>query len=252
MHVDSVSFGESAAMGILNGVTLFSKMGSASPVNEIEVDLWALATPYVFPAAAQQMEVISSSAADAPGQTGVFTVKIWYLTSAFVEKTEIITLNGVTGVLTAATDIYRINAFWVMTAGTGLKAAGTIDIRNKTTTTTIYSRIGVGQTRARNAMYTVPAKKVLYIKQVAYASTSATSKASQFTLRSNYNRNEDTVGTLLYPYSDIGVQDSTLIAVYEVPDKYPAGSDIKVSVIATAGAACICSCQLRGWLIQVA
>ena len=250
MHVDSVSFGESIAIGYVNGVSRVSKMGAASPVNDTEVDLWTPATAFVFPAAAQQMEVVSSSAADAALGTGARTVKIWYLDSSFNEKTEIVTMNGVTAVPTVATDIFRINAFWVITAGTGKKAAGTIDIR-KTSDTPIYSRISANQTRARNIAYTVPAKTKLFIDQMTYASTSGTGKAAQFTMRSNYNEWDGTVGSLFYPYSEIGIQDMTFTITYETPLVFIEGSDITVSVISTAGAACICSCQYRGWLLKV-
>jgi len=249
MHVDSVTFGEMVAMGLIEGASPFSKMGSATPVNATEVDMWSPATAYVFPTVAQQMEVVSSNAADAAEGTGVRTVKIWYLDSNFVEKTDIVTLNGATPVATNATDIYRINNFWAYTAGTGLKAAGNIDIRHLDNTP-IYSRIGTGQTRARNAMYTVPEKTKLFVSQLAYSTTSSTDRNSQFVFRSTYNSKEGSVGSIFYPYSEIGTQDGTVIVHYDVPMVFPAGNDIKVSAIAVANAACVCAVQYRGWTMR--
>jgi len=250
MNADTVSMGECIAQGLFPGGSPVSKLGNVSGVADTEVDVWAVGGTYTFPAAAQQMEVVSDSAQDtAATGTGAWTVKIWYLDSAFKEKTETITLNGLTPVPTVATDIYRINNFWVITAGTGKKAAGNIDIRNLADTP-IYSRISTGLTRARNAMYTVPFGKKLYIWQITYASSTATSKDARFTLRSNYNSMDNVVSPLFYAYSEIGIQDATFTIEYAIPIKFPAGSDIKVSVISASGAAGICSVQYRGALLS--
>jgi len=241
MNADVISMGEAIALGLFPSAIPISKMGAVSGVEATEVDIWSVGGTYVFPAAAQQMEVVSSSAQDTKTTgSGAWTVKIWYLDSQFREKTETINLNGTNVVPTVATDIYRINNFWVMTAGSGGKAAGNIDIRNLADTP-IYSRIAVNQTRARNAMYTVPYGKKYYIWQITYASSSGTSKDARFTLRANYNNMDNALSTLFYPYSEIGVQDSTFTIPYEIPMKFPAGTDIKVSVISASGAAAICT-----------
>jgi len=249
MHVDSISFGECIAAGLFDNITPVSKLGNVTGVEASEVDIWSVGGTYVFPAAAQQMEVVSSSAADNPSSTGAWTVKIWYLDSSFKEKTETITLNGQTAVPTKATDIYRINNFWVITAGTGKKAAGNIDIRNLSDTP-IYSRIPIGLTRARNSIYTVPYGKKFYISQITYGSSTATGKDSRFTFRANYNEKDGIASALFYPYSEIGIQDTTFTITYVVPMMFPAGTDMKTSVISASGAAAICSVQYRGYFVR--
>jgi len=250
MNADTITMGECIALGLFPSATPVSKMGFVTGVEATEVDIWAVGGTYVFPSAAMQMELVSSGAEDKSNGTGARTVKIWYLDSTFNQKTETVTLNGASGVLTTATDIFRINNFWVMTAGTNGKAAGNIDIRNKTTTTIIYSRIATGQTRARNAAYTVPYGKKLYIWMVSYGASSATGKDVRFTMRTNYNSMDKVLSSLFYPVSEIGLQDNTQPFTYPIPMMFPAGTDIKVSAISSAGAAAICTVQYRGALLS--
>lgn len=249
MNADVISMGECIALGLFPGSKRTSKMGYVTGVEATEVDIWAVGGSYVFPAAAQQMEVISSSAQDTMTTgTGAWTVKIWYLDASFNEKTEIITLDGTNAVPTTATDIFRINGFWVMSAGTGGKAAGNIDIRNLSDTP-IYSRIPLGYTRARNSIYTVPIGKKFYIWQISFSASTATTKDCRFTFRATYNNIDNVLSTLFYPYYEIGLQDIAVPIQLPVPLVFPTGTDIKVSVISASGAAGICTTQYEGALI---
>ena len=252
MHVDIVSHGEMVAMGLIPNCKPFSKIGYNGNVDNAEVDLWSVGTVFAFPTVAQQMEITSDSADDDSDGTGARTVKIVYLTSSFVEKTETVTLNGTGVVTTVATDIYRVNHFRVLTAGTGGKAAGNIDIRH-IDNTPIYSRIAVGQTRARNAAYTVPYKKVLYISQLTYSSgAAAAGHYAKFTLRATCDDTLGTVSAIQYPFSEITVQDSPLTITYVTPMAFPAGTDMRVSCISDGATAnVIATYQGRGWLESI-
>lgn len=250
MNANVMPMGETIALGLFPSAKPGSKMGYVTGVEATEVDIWAVGGTYVFPTAAMQMELVSSNAQDtATTGTGAWTVKIWYLDSQFKEKTETISLNGTTPVATVATDIYRINNFWVMSAGTGGKAAGNIDIRHLSDTP-IYSRIAIGETRARNSTYTVPYGKKYYIWMISYGASSSTSKDVKFTLRANYNSMDNVLSTLFYPYSEIGLQDATQPFVYPIPMMFPAGTDMKVSAISSSGAAAVCTVQYRGALLS--
>lgn len=247
--VNATSYGYDVAEGNIAGHTPFFKTGFNADVDAAEEDMWVVGGMYVFPSAAQRMEVVSSSTLDAAAGTGAITVKIWYLTSTFVEKTETLTLTGTVAVPTVATDIYRINAFRVLTAGTGGSAAGTIDIRH-ITLGTIYSRIAVGNTRARNSIYTVPVDKTLYIVQISCSvGNSAGGRYARFTLRATYDDQAQAASLLWYPYYEIGIQDSAFAMHLDFPIKFPAGTDLKMSVIGDAtNADAICTCAYRGWL----
>jgi hypothetical protein len=252
LRVSSMPYGYDIVEGNITGHTPFFKTGYNADVDAAEEDMWVVGGMYVFPAASQRMEVVSSSTADAAAGTGALTIKIWYLTNTFVEKTEVVTLTGVTPVPTVATDIYRINAFRVLTAGTGGSAAGTIDIRH-ITLGTIYSRIAIGNTRARNSIYTVPVDKTLYISQLSCSvGNSAGGRYARFTLRATYDDQAQATSGLLYPYYEIGIQDSAYNMHLDFPIKFPTGTDIKMSVIGDATSAdAICTCTYRGWLEAV-
>jgi hypothetical protein len=254
LRVCTTPYGYDVAEGNIANHQPFSKMGFNPDVDSSEEDIWAVGGLYAWPTANMRMEVVSSSADDAAEGTGARTVRIRYLTSAFVEKSEDITLNGVTPVPTVATDIYRMNWFRVLTAGTGNKSAGDIDIRHLTDTP-IYSRIPVGLTRARNAMYTVPVGKTLYVTQLTYSTgNSQGGRFCRFSFRSNYEDLSNTLtGNVFYPYSEIGVQDGAFTITYDTPMKFIAGADIKVSATGDAtNADALCSVQYRGWLEAVA
>jgi hypothetical protein len=202
LRVNSTPYGYDVAEGNIANHSPFFKTGFNADVDATEEDMWTAGGVYVFPVAAQGMEVVSTdNTNDKAGGTGALTVKVWYLTNTFVEKSEVITMTGTTLVETAATDIYRVNAFRVMTAGTSGSAAGTISIRNKTDHTTVYSQIAAGQTRARNSIYTVPALKTLYITQISCSTGNASGgRYARFTLRAKYDDIIKAVSTLFYPY----------------------------------------------------
>jgi len=250
VRVGSMPYGYDVAEGQIAGHTTFFKTGFNGDVDDAEEDMWAAGGMYVFPNAEMQMEVVSTSANDTSATgSGARTVKIWYLTSAFIEKSETISLLGLTPVATAATDIYRINAFRIMTAGGTGAAEGTIDIRH-VANTPIYSRISIGNTRARNSIYTVPTGKTLYIAQLSFScGNSAGGRYCRFTLRATYDDIIQGLSTLFYPYYEIGIEDGAFNTALEFPLKFPTGTDIKISVIGDAGNSdAICTSAYRGWL----
>jgi hypothetical protein len=195
-----------------------------------------------------QMEVISTDADDTSGGIGVRTVKAWYLDSGLTEKNVTVTLDGLSGVLTSATDMYRVNAFRALTVGTTGSAEGNISLRHLSGTP-IYSQIGTGNTRARNSVYTVPSGKTLYITQFTYSVGHASgNRYARFTFRATYDDKADAVGTIMYPYNEIGLQDGAISIHLDFPLKLPAGTDMKISVISdSASANAICTGSYRGW-----
>jgi len=218
-----------------------------------EEDIWCVGGSYVWPVAKQQMEVVSSSAEDDPVKadtnpgTGIHSIRIYYLDDAFTEKTEDVTLNGTGVVTTTATDIYRINRLRPLTVGTGLKAAGNIDVRN-TADTPIYSRIATGFTKGRQIVYTVPVGKVLYLVSIAGSCGGTTApKYGKFTLKSTYDNVGLNRNAWLTAYAEVGVSSGFFNKDFPVPIKFPAGSDIIMSV-KTLDDNCYVTGSIRGWL----
>ena len=198
------------------------------------------------------MEVVSTSTDDDgnPVGTGARTVELIYLTNTFVEKTEIITLNGVTPVLTVATDIFRVNTFRVKTTGTGLANAGDIDIRN-IADTPIYSRIATGINRAVNCIFTVPKGKSLYIYNVLFsAGSNVAGRPVRFITRANYDNVAMAKLGFFMPYTNIIITDGTCDVPIESPTVFPEGVDIKINAISPDGAS-YGAVTIRGWIETV-
>jgi hypothetical protein len=244
------------AKGNVTDHTSFAKLGYNGDVGTNEEDIWGIGGTYVQPLSGQQMEVVSTSVEDdiltAGGiaGTGIHKVKIGYLVwGTYEAKTEEITMNGTSAVLTVATDIGRVNSIRASAAGTGNKAAGLITIRNKTDHTTVYRSMAAGLTRGREMIYTVPLGKTLYLTSIALSSGYSTvGKNVKWTARANVDDVNMTllqVG-LMMPYFEIQTQDSSFFREFEVPLKVPATCDLKLSAISDS-ANSVCTAAVRGW-----
>jgi len=217
-----------------------------------EEDVWCVGGSYVFPDSGQQMEAISSSAEDDPAKadtnpgTGIHSIRIYYLNTDFVEKTTDVMLNGTAAVATTATDIYRINRIRPLIVGTGLKAAGNIDVRNLADTP-IYSRIATGFTKGRQLVYTVPQAKTLLINQFTGSIGGTTApKYGRFTIRSTWDDISMTRNSWMTAYGESGQSSGFFSLFYSCPIKFPSGSDIIVSC-KTLDDNCYVTASLRGW-----
>lgn len=251
--VQTAQIGELASCGRLGGAAVVHKMGyNAAITSTTEEDLWTPGGSFAFMPAAAGLELVSDSADDDgdPAGSGAQTVKINYLTSAFEEKSEIVTLNGTGVVATTALDIFRINSFRVQTAGAGKKAAGNIIIRELDDAPT-FSQIAVGQTRARNMAYTVPAGKTLLIKEIMIASAAASIDKAflKFRLVGNVNEGVKTAVGLNYPLWEGMVAGGGYQQVLCSPIYVPAGVDLRMLAVGNAASdAAAATCEWRGIL----
>jgi hypothetical protein len=247
----SQRYGWAISEGDVAGHSAFLKLGFNPDVDNTSEDVWDVGGNYVFPAAAIQMEVVSSSASDdgAPAGTGVQKVRIYYLTNTFVEANEEVILNGTGAVNTVAVNIYRVNYFVATAVGTAGSAVGNVDLRAVGGATT-YARISIGHTRSRSAVYTVPTAKSLFIAQIT-ASSGVAGAANwiRFTLRATYDDIAVASRTFMLPHFEVVTQGGPISISLEFIEKFPAGTDLKVSAIgdsaSTNGACCV---GLRGWL----
>jgi hypothetical protein len=139
-----------------------------------------LATAYApaAPGAAAQRSLSSASANDAAAGTGARTVTITYLTTAFVLKTETVTLNGTTAVNTVGTDIAYIENMVVTTCGSGLTNAGAISIFTTTAGGgTVWGSIAAGDGQTNWAHHYVPAGKTCLITNLSCGATVVSGRA---------------------------------------------------------------------------
>ena len=241
------------AEGEIPNHSLWQKSGFVTTTGTAQVTMWNPATAYVFPPSPGiEMEIVSTdgTGADTAAGAGVQQVRIGYLTVGLVEKSEIVTLDGTTHVHTTGTDIYRINSFRAYRVGANGVAKGTITAKNVGAAVT-YASLGAGQTRARGGFYTVPIGKTLYITSFsASCSASTANKSERITLHATYDDISASLltpaGVFFMPFLEVQLSDSVIIREMELPLAFPAGVDLKLSVIGESGGTC--SCYLRGWI----
>jgi hypothetical protein len=232
----------------------WSKIGFHAAISTSELDMmpWAAALKwtYVFPTGALTMTIVSDSAEDDADKTpaagtGAYTIEIYYLTTAYVEKCVTVTMNGV-GAVTIATDIFRVQNARIMSAGTAKAAVGNITIASGGVT---YGYISATKTRMRQCVWTVPAGNTLYVTQIAFScAQQAASKYVRYTTRANYDNLSGTVleRGMFLPYNEVALNNTAYYRMLDPPTKLPATVDLKVSAIADSAA--VGTCALRGWL----
>ena len=246
IRVSSEDYLYDIAEGNVDGHYAWSKTGFNPNVGTTEETVWAYSTQYVFPVAEMQMEVVSSdNTKDIPGGDGALLVTIYYLDGNFVERSEVVSLNGTSAVLTTHNNIYRVNGFRCTAIGTDDVPAGNITLR-AAGGGTVYSYILAGYTRARNIVYTVPEGYDLYITSIMWSCADAT-KGVRFINQANYDNIPGVPRSFFLPYHEATLYNNAFYRPLEIPTYFPEHTDIKVSVISTQAGA-IADVVLRGWL----
>ena len=234
------------AEGHVSGHEAWSNFGYSPSVGTGATDLWSKGGAYVFPGTAMQMSVFSSNAADTSAGTGAQTVHIHYLDGGWAEKIATVSMNGTALVNTTETDIYRINGFDVVAAGTYKRAVGNISVTGTAGLVT-YDHISANFLVARNSAYTVPIGKALYITDVrgAYGHSSNQPEYGRLLFYATVNDNVVTPG-LFYGFGESMSDNTTIPIQIPLPYRMPEKCDIKISCIASAAG--IAEVAVRGWL----
>lgn len=122
-------------------------------------NIWELGGLITLPTAATVVTLVSSSVNDTAAGTGARSVLIEGLDSNYNYIVEVVALNGTTEV-TSALQFFRINHFRVISSGSLKTNDGGI---TATVNGNIISAIGVGESLAHTAVYTVAANHTLYL-----------------------------------------------------------------------------------------
>ena len=169
-----IDFYLAVAKGDFTGYSNVSKFGYNPTVGSTNYEsIWEGSNAYPWMSAADQLEVLSSSANDTSAGTGARTVELQGLDSSWNVLTETVTMNGTSAVTTTGSFL-RIFRARVVTGGTSLRNEGTITIRDQDTSTTRAlitngATNGMGQTLM--AVYTIPAGKTGYIININVSSS---------------------------------------------------------------------------------
>lgn len=197
------------------------------------------------PAVGVQMSLVSTSASDAAAGTGIRTVDIHYLNASLVPQVETVTLNGLTPVLTVATDIRFIQCMHMRTYGSGKKAAGTITATN---TAVIYAQINTGAVRCTSSVRMVPAGKKLFINGLSGGSSSPTAAASAIirVCSTHFNGHDYSADSIFIPTASAVAQDGSITIVLPTPQVFTEGAAVGMQV--TVDKAAVIVASWFGWL----
>lgn len=221
------------ARGLVAGHKPLFKFGINSDNNGTLETVWSHSTLYVYPSAAMAMKVSSTSASDTAAGTGARTVLVAGLDADYNEISETVTLNGQTAVLTTKLFL-RVFRAYVLTAGSGGTAAGTLYVGDGVVTAgvpaTVYAVIDVGDNQTNMALWTVPAGHTLYIHRGTFSA--ASNNAAQFVLGKFMVR---PFGGVFRNVADITVNSNVFGYDFEIPLAVPEKSDIEARAIALAG-----------------
>ena len=168
------------ARGQVDGHKALFKFGINGDVGTSVETVWAQGGTYVYPASATVMKISSSSADDAAAGTGARTISIAGLDASYNEISETVILDGQTSVNTVNSYL-RISRMFVVTAGSGATAAGTIYAGTGTVTSgvpaTVYGMIALNANQTQMAFWTVPAGYTLYLTGLFYTSGNTNANA---------------------------------------------------------------------------
>ena len=151
-------------------VTIF---GYNSDVDTSLETVWPYGGLLPYPSNALQLSVSSDNANDTSAGTGARTVYLEGLDANHNTVSEVVTLNGQTAVTTARSYLH-INNCYVLTAGSGNSAAGTIYFGTGVVTAgvpaTVYDVIQFDYNARVTGSYTVPSGYTAYVSQGLFSS----------------------------------------------------------------------------------
>lgn len=235
--------------GNIPGATLYSAYGERTTVGaETNWVIWPNGAFTIPPATGLEMSVVSTSANDAIGGTGLRSIRVIYLDTSLNEQYVDVELNGLTPVVITGIMIRFIQCTHVLTAGSGAKAAGIITIYNGVTT---YSQINAGEVRCSSSARMVPAGKRLFIASAVYGAISGTSAARvQIRLVANeISGMQFTDPFILIPHASSGSQDTSATMLFNLP--YPFSEGTVVAMTGTTDKAATISGTYFYWLENI-
>lgn len=186
------------------------------------------------PSSAAVVKMVSTSANDTVGGTGVRAVQLDYLDAAGVRQAETIGMNGVTAVVSVAS-VAAIIGIAATDIGSNGSAVGTISCKNAPLTTT-YEVIPIGANQTSAAVVKVPLAQKGY---VASLQLSAGATATTVKLKSDCNPATGAVvsgGSFVWHTAIVGTDPATIVPAGPI-GPFPAGATIWLTGQHAAGTA---------------
>jgi len=236
------------ARGQITGHKTLFKFGINGDVGTSVETVWGQGGTYAYPASATVMKISSSNANDAAAGTGARTISISGLDANYNEISETVTLNGQTEVNTVNSYL-RITRMFVVTAGSGETAAGTIYAGTGTVTAgvpaTVYGVIVLNANQTQMAFWTVPAGYTLYLMGTFFTSANSTANAS-----TNFQLIQRPLGGVFRIQSSARIPgNGDFVLDLHTPLAFPEKTDIEIRAVASAGSSNV-SAEFEGIYIK--
>jgi len=244
-YTTAIALGEVEAHSSFRGFGRRDSLATTAGGDDIS-NIAAVAISFPNQSVGDQMTIVSDSANDAAAGSGARTVKIHYLDASGNYLHEIVTLNGVTGVNTVATNIRFIQLISVDSVGSfGGKNAGNITIYKLATPATVYLRIVVGDNVSLSSARMVPNGKTFYLTGINASATSSKSVSAR--LLATCDHAGDYIEGVFQFEEIIECQDSVASLAFAIPRKIPSLAILKgVAVSSQAGGSV--SMSYDGWI----
>lgn len=242
------SYEVAIARGQVPGVSAWAAYGSKTTAGADSGVLWPNGA-FVFPAAAGvQMSIVSTDAQDSAAGTGIRTMDIHYLDANLAEQVETVTLNGLTPVLTTATNIRFIQCMHGLTFGSSSAAVGAISASNGANT---HSYIRAGMVRCSSTVRMVPAGKRLIVTTFYGGSVSGAAAASTIIRLATptFEGHDFTASNIFVPLASGAFQDNSGGITIPCPLSFTEGQSIGM-IFSTDKAATVVGSWF-GWLENV-
>jgi len=234
------------ARGIIEGSRPFVSYGEREvQAGEVNRVIWPNGVFSIPDEGGVQMTVVSTSADDDETGTNARVVEIHYLDADLNAQDEYVTLQGLTPVLTIATDVRFINCMHIHEWGDTPTAAGIITANVGATT---YSQIAIDDTRCASVARMVPTGKRLMVAGLVAGATSGTAAAGiKIRIASSAFENHNYVYPLtLIPGGAVALQDNSVTFRPPVPIPIPAGAVVAMTV--SADKAADVTGSIFGWI----
>lgn len=124
-------------------------------------DVWEEGGALSYLTSAEQMNIVSTSADDASGGTGLRTMRVAGLDGSYAQVSEVVTLNGVSNVLTVNSYL-RVLSMVGLTVGSGETNAGDITA-TAASAGTVQCRMAPAKGLGKSIHYTIPDGKTGHV-----------------------------------------------------------------------------------------
>lgn len=234
------------ARGNVPGAQLFGAFGELVTAGAItDWMVWPGPTtrqPYSSTGVA--ISVVSTSADDTSGGTGIQQVEIHYIDVNGDEQEVYATMNGITPVVVGVTAKF-IQCVHANAIGSGGVAAGDISV---TSGGVVYSYLPAGKVRCSSASRYVPNGKTLYITDMAGGSSSGTAAADCriYIAKTEIADHDYTTAGIYLPYNQVALQDNAVTQTVRTP--FPVNQNRIVTMFATVDKGSTLTASWSGWI----